>query len=209
MEAIAQQKKERLIMPEYGRNIQKMVQYACSIDDRAERTRCARTIIDIMGNMFPYLRDIDDFKHKLWDHLYIMSDGKLDIDYPFEVRKPENRPAPERIPYQATRIKYRHYGRWIETLVAAIAKLPDDEKRAALTRLVANDMKQSYVTWNKELADDNKIFDDLRELSGGAIDIKNDAMTLNSAKRSSVGNSVDSKKKNNKKNQKNNQRRSK
>ncbi len=196
--------KEKLIMPEYGRNIQQMVQYACTIDDRAERTRCARTIIDIMGNFFPYLRDIDDFKHKLWDHLYIMSDCKLDIDYPFEVKRPETRPKPDKIPYNTTRIKYRHYGRWIETLIDTIAAKPEGEERTELTRLVANDMKRSYVNWNKELADDSKIFDDLREMSNGRIDIPNDAITLAAYTANNSGNHH----KNNQKNQKNGQRRS-
>lgn len=196
--------KEKLIMPEYGRNIQQMVQYACTIDDRTERTRCARTIIDIMGNFFPYLRDIDDFKHKLWDHLYIMSDCKLDIDYPFEVKRPETRPKPDKIPYNTTRIKYRHYGRWIETLIDTIAAKPEGEERTELTRLVANDMKRSYVNWNKELADDSKIFDDLREMSNGRIDIPNDAITLAAYTANNSGNHH----KNNQKNQKNGQRRS-
>ncbi len=196
--------KEKLIMPEYGRNIQQMVQYACTIDDRAERTRCARTIIDIMGNFFPYLRDIDDFKHKLWDHLYIMSDCKLDIDYPFEVKRPETRPKPDKIPYNTTRIKYRHYGRWIETLIDTIAAKPEGEERTELTRLVANDMKRSYVNWNKELADDSKIFDDLREMSNGRIDIPNEAITLAAYTANNSGNHH----KNNQKNQKNGQRRS-
>ena len=196
--------KDQLIMPEYGRNIQQMVQYACTIDDRAERTRCARTIIDIMGNLFPYLRDIDDFKHKLWDHLYIMSDCKLDIDYPFEVKRPETRPKPDKIPYNTTRIKYRHYGRWIETLINTIAAKPEGDERTELTRLVANDMNRSYVNWNKELADDSKIFDDLREMSHGRIDIPNDAITLAAYTANSGGNHH----KNNQKNQKNGQRRS-
>ncbi len=207
MENLPHQSKTKLIMPEYGRNIQQMVQYACTIDDRAERTRCARTIIDIMGNLFPHLRDIDDFKHKLWDHLYIMSDCKLDIDYPFEVKRPETRPKPEKIPYNATHIKYRHYGRWIETLIATAAALPEGDERTELIRLIANNMKKSYVNWNKELADDSKIFDDLREMSHGKIDIPSDAMTLVAAS-SNNNNGGGNHKKNNQKNQRNGQRRS-
>ena len=80
----------KLIMPEYGRNIQQMIEHAMTIEDREERTRCVKTVINIMGNMFPYLRDVNDFKHKLWDHVAIMSDFKLDIDYPFEIVRPEN-----------------------------------------------------------------------------------------------------------------------
>lgn len=170
--------KSELIMPEYGRNIQQMVQYAMSIDDRAERTRCARTIIDVMGNMFPYLRDVEGFKHKLWDHLYIMSGFKLDIDYPFDVKKPQELPKPEPIPYNTQKIKYKHYGRWLQTLIKKASECEDGEQRTALIRLIANNMKKDYITWNKDLADDNKIFDDLRELSHSAIDIDSSSMTL-------------------------------
>ena len=81
---------KRLVLPEYGRNVQQMVDHCMTIEDKAERTRCANTIINIMGNLFPHLRDIEDFKHKLWDHLAIMSDFKLDIDYPYEIVKKES-----------------------------------------------------------------------------------------------------------------------
>ena len=101
-----------LILPEYGRNIQQMVKHCIAIEDRTERTRCAKTIINIMGNLFPYLRDINDFKHKLWDHLAIMSEFQLDIDYPYEIVQKDNLYIkPARIPYKNSRIKYMHYGR--------------------------------------------------------------------------------------------------
>ena len=101
-----------LPMPEYGRAVQKMVDHAVTIEDRAERQRCANTIIAVMGNMFPQLRDMPDFNHKLWDHLAVMADFKLDIDYPYEVVKPEAlHPTPERLPYPKGGIRYRHYGR--------------------------------------------------------------------------------------------------
>ena len=97
---------KKLVMPEYGRNIQNMVDYCVAIEDREERKRCANTIINIMGNMFPHLRDVNDFKHILWDHLAIMADFKLDIDYPYEIVKKENLYArPPRIPYNNNRMK--------------------------------------------------------------------------------------------------------
>ena len=102
---------KRMPLPEYGRSIQNMVDYALTIQDRAERQRCANTIINIMGNMFPYLRDVPDFKHKLWDHLAIMSGFELDIDYPYEIIREDNLVTkPEPIPYSTTRMRYRHYG---------------------------------------------------------------------------------------------------
>ena len=108
----------KLIMPEYGRNIQQMVAHALTIEDREERTRCVKTIINIMGNLFPYLRDVNDFKHKLWDHVAIMSDFKLDIDFPYEVLLEENLyTRPESIPYKNSRIRYQHYGRTLEEMI--------------------------------------------------------------------------------------------
>lgn len=169
----------KLIMPEYGRNIQQMVTHALGIEDREERTRCVQTIINIMGNMFPYLRDVNDFKHKLWDHVAIMSDFKLDIDFPYEILQEENLyTRPEIIPYKKSRIRYMHYGRTLEEMIEIIGKYPDGEEKNELIRLVANQMKKCFLTWNKEIVDDKKIFDDLRELSHGQIDVSSDFLKL-------------------------------
>ena len=109
---------EKLILPEYGRNIQNMVDYCVTIQDRNERKRCADSIINVMGNMFPHLRDVNDFKHILWDHLAIMSNFKLDIDYPYEIVRKENLyTRPPRIPYNNSRIRYRHYGKTLERMI--------------------------------------------------------------------------------------------
>lgn len=162
----------KLKMPEYGRNIQQMVEHALTIEDREERTRCVKTIINIMGNMFPYLRDVNDFKHKLWDHVAIMSDFKLDIDYPYEILLEENLyTRPETVPYKNSRIKYMHYGRTVEQMIEKVCEYPEGDERNELLRLIANQMKKCFLTWNKELVDDRKIFDDLRELSNGKVDI--------------------------------------
>lgn len=161
---------ERLVLPEYGRNIQNMVDYCVTIEDREERKRCANTIINIMGNMFPHLRDVNDFKHILWDHLAIMSDFKLDIDYPYEIVKRENlNQKPPRIPYNTNRIRYRHYGKTLELMIRKATELEDGPEKDQLVRLLATQMKKSFLTWNKETVDDHKIFKDLDELSGGAI----------------------------------------
>jgi len=169
----------KLIMPEYGRNIQQMVAYALTIENREERTRCVQTIINIMGNLFPYLRDVNDFKHKLWDHVAIMSDFKLDIDYPYDVLKQENLYSkPEPIPYKNSRIRYMHYGRNLEEMIERVSNYPDSETKNELIRLIANQMKKCFMTWNKEVVDDKKIFDDLRELSKGKLDISGDFLKL-------------------------------
>lgn len=157
-------------LPEYGRNLQNMVEHIMTIEDRDERNRAARTIVDIMGNMYPYLRDINDFKHKLWDHLAIMSDFQLDIDYPYDPPRREtfNEP-PGRIPYSTGRIKLRHYGKILESLVDKAAHYESGEEKELLIKLLANHMKKSYLTWNKDAVDDEKIYEDLEILSKGAI----------------------------------------
>ena len=176
-----QQKK--LIMPEYGRNVQQMIDHCVSIEDREERTRCANTIINIMGNLFPHLRDVDDFKHKLWDHLAIMSDFKLDIDYPYEIIRKENlRTKPDRIPYTLTPIRYRHYGKTLERMIKKGEDYPDGPERDQLISLLANHMKKSFLTWNKEVVDDDKIFKDLREYSHGRIDLSPETFRLKESK---------------------------
>lgn len=169
----------KLKMPEYGRNIQQMVAHALTIEDREERTRCVNTIISIMGNMFPYLRDVNDFKHKLWDHVAIMSDFKLDIDFPYEILQEENLyTRPDTIPYKNSRIRYMHYGRTLEEMIEKVGSYPEGQERNELIRLIANQMKKCFLTWNKELVDNRKILDDLRELSKGKLDISDDYLKL-------------------------------
>ena len=171
--------RKKMALPEYGRSVQNMVDYAMTIEDRAERQRCANTIVNIMGSMFPHLRDIPDFKHKLWDHLAIMSDFKLDIDYPYEIVKPDNLTVkPERIPYSAGHIRYRHYGRAIELLIQKAVELPDGDEKRQLIRMIASHMKKDYITWNKDTVEDQKIFDDIREMSDGKISLSESDLHL-------------------------------
>ena len=142
-------------LPEYGRSIQNMVDYALTIEDRAERQRCANTIINIMGGMFPHLRDLPDFKHKLWDHL---ADFKLDIDYPFEIiPKNDLDSKPDPVPYPCTKIRYRHYGRTLEVLIQKACEFPEGDEKQNLVALICNHMKKDYMTWNKDTVDDRKI----------------------------------------------------
>jgi hypothetical protein len=162
--------RKRLVLPEYGRNIQKMVDYILTIEDREERNRAARALIAIMGNLNPHLRDISDFKHKLWDHLQIMSGFTLDIDSPYEKPVPEvlfEKPKP--IPYQNYKIRYKHYGKITELMIKEAINYPEGKEREALIRLIANHMKKCYLTWNREVVTDDVIFEDLKTLSGGNI----------------------------------------
>jgi hypothetical protein len=161
-----------LILPEYGRNIQQMVEYAVAVKDKKERTRCAYSIISLMGRMFPYLRDVEDFKFKLWDNLALMSDYKLDIDYPFEIQKQENITQEHtKIPYKNYKIKYLHYGNTIQRYIKEAGKIGNEAKREALINTLCNYMKKSLLAWNKEIADDRKVVEDIAKLSDGKISI--------------------------------------
>ena len=174
---------KRLALPEYGRNIQNMVDYCISISDREERTTCANAIISIMGNMFPHLRDVNDFKHILWDHLAIMSDFSLDIDYPYEVVKKEDLyKKPPRLPYTQSKLAYKHYGKNLEDMIKKATMHEDGEQKEHLIQLLANHMKKSFLTWNKEVVDDRKIFKDMEELSDGAIVLSEDSHRLTESK---------------------------
>jgi hypothetical protein len=165
--------RNHLILPEYGRNIQKMVEHILTIPDREERNRLAQAVIIIMGNMNPHLRDINDFKHKLWDHLAIMASFQLDIDFPYEIPQPEEfNEKPRRVSYNISDIRYRHYGHIVESLIKEALKLPEGDDKDTLTKLIANHMKKSYLTWNRDSVTDEIIFNDLFELSGRKLSVK-------------------------------------
>lgn len=162
--------RKKLPMPEYGRGIQNMVDYALTIQDRAERQRCANTIVAIMGNMFPHLRDVPDFNHKLWDHLAVMSNYQLDIDYPYEITPATTLHAkPKPLAYPMKRIHYRHYGYLLESLLKKLKDMDEGPERDALVRLVANQMKQSLYNWNKDAMDDEKIASDIAHYTDGKV----------------------------------------
>lgn len=162
--------KEKLVLPEYGRNVQQMVDHCMTIEDREERTRCAYAIIDIMSNLFSNLRDVDDFNKMLWNQLAIISDFKLDIDYPCEVLKPENlHSRPEPVEYKLRPIKFRHYGKILEELIDIAAEMPEGEERTQLVLLLAHHMKKMMLAVNKDGVDDDKIFKDLAYYSKGKI----------------------------------------
>lgn len=163
--------REKLALPEYGRNIHNMVKLLLNIEDRDRRTKGAHALIDIMGNMNPYLRDIPDFKHKLWDHLAIMANFKLDIDYPYEPPKPEIlTEKPNQVPYCQRDIKQRHYGHTMELMIRKAIEFEEGKEKEILVYQLANHMKKSYLAWNKDSVEDSKILDDLKQISGGLLD---------------------------------------
>ncbi|MDE5612121.1 MAG: DUF4290 domain-containing protein [Odoribacter sp.] len=174
--------KKKLLLPEYGRNIQKMVDYLLTIEDREERTRAAKTVIDVMGNLYPHLRDVPDFRHKLWDHLAIMSGFQLDIDSPYPLPSMEQlQERPEKLPYNTTHIKYKHYGKLVEKLIEEIRQQEDPEQKRALIVLTANHMKKSFLTWNKDSVEDEQIYNDINTLFGSTL-ILPEGMTLSNPK---------------------------
>jgi hypothetical protein len=162
----------KMIIPEYGRNVQSMIAHCCSINDREERNLCAKAIIQVMGALNPHLRDVADFTHKLWDHLFIISEFKLDVDSPYPKPKPETfKEKPARLTYPQGKIKYKHYGKTIEAIIKKAKELKDGPERDELTRLIANHLKKSYLNWNKDAITDDVIFKNLSDLSGGELKI--------------------------------------
>ncbi|MCY1719821.1 DUF4290 domain-containing protein [Prolixibacteraceae bacterium Z1-6] len=166
--------RKKLALPEYGRNIQNMVDYLMTIEDRDKRNKSAQTVIDVMGNLYPYLRDVAEFKHKLWDHLAIMSDFQLDIDYPYDLPSREILTAkPNQVPYNQHHIHWKHYGRTMELMIEKALEYEGEEREIMIEQL-ANHMKKSYLAWNKDAVEDKKIFLDLEILSEGRLKVRND-----------------------------------
>ena len=164
--------RKRLIIPEYGRHIQKMINYAVETEDAVERNKIAKSIIGVMGNLQPHLRDVLDFQHKLWDQLFIMSDFRLDVDSPYPKPSREilqERPQP--LGYPQNFPKYRFYGNNIKRMIDVANKWEEGEKKVALEYAIANHMKKCYLNWNKDTVDDYVIFRHLKELSNGKIDL--------------------------------------
>jgi len=175
--------KKRLVLPEYGRNIQKLVEYCKTIEDRDQRNRMAQMIIHIMGSINPHFRDMIDYKHKLWDHLQIIAHYELDIDSPYEAPPKETlRSDPDPVPYNNYPIKYKHYGKTIEFLVQKAAEYPEGEEKDLLVEMIANHMKKNYITWNKDSVSDEQIFSDLEGLSGNKLKVKRDKIQLSDSK---------------------------
>jgi hypothetical protein len=162
--------RKKLILSEYGRNVQNMVSYICDLPTKEERNQYAQVVIDLMGFLNPHLRDVADFKHKLWDHLHIISDFKIDVDSPYPKPSPEAihfKPKPLNYPQQ--RIRYKHYGKTVEIMINRAKEMADPERKKQLVEAIANFMKMAYVTWNKDSVSDETIIKDLKEFSGGEL----------------------------------------
>jgi hypothetical protein len=174
--------REALHIPEYGRHFQKMVDYAVSIEDRDERNKIAQSIISVMGNLQPHLRDVPDFQHKLWDQLFIMSDFKLDVDSPFPITSKELlMQKPDPLEYPQNFPKYRFYGNNIKRMIDVAISWEKDDKRDGLELVIANHMKKCYLNWNKDTVEDAVIYKHLYELSDGKIDLADNGESLTSS----------------------------
>lgn len=159
-----------LEIPEYGRNIQVMIDHCITIEDRDERNKCARAIIQIMGQLNPHLRDIADFTHKLWDHLFLISKFKLDVDSPYPRPSAETfTTKPLIVPYPASKIRYKHYGKTIERIIDVAKTYDEGAEKKELTRLIANHLKKSYVNWNKDSVTDDIIFKQFKEMTNNEL----------------------------------------
>lgn len=166
--------REKLIMPEYGREIQKMVDYAISLPTKEERMRCALSIIHQMENKTPQLRDSSDYRQTLWDHLYLMSHKQLDIDWPFDVSNAEkilSKPQPLEHPKAEAQSRQRHYGRLMMEVFEKLKTMPEGEERNELVRITANQMKRDLATWGHGSMDDEKVADDLARFTDGKIQL--------------------------------------
>jgi len=164
--------REKLVMPEYGREIQKMVAHAMTLPSKEERTRCARTIVRMMETKVPQLRDNKNYEQTLWDHLFIIGQGNLDIDWPYDVSAAESihaKPAPMKKPQKPIRL--RHYGHLVEQTLERIKQMPAGKERDELVRQTANQMKRDLATWGHGSMDDAKVADDLARYTDGLIQL--------------------------------------
>jgi hypothetical protein len=164
--------RKHLIIPEYGRHLQKLIEQATIIENDEERNKAARYIIQVMGSLNPHLRDVPDFQHKLWDQLFIMSDFRLAVDSPYPIPSREVlQLKPEVLQYPQNYPKYRYYGNNIKYMIDVANKWEEGEMKSALVKVIANHMKKSYLSWNKDTVKDDVIFEHLYELSDGKLNL--------------------------------------
>jgi len=162
----------QLLLTEYGRNVQNMIKYIINLEDRDERNKYAQAVIELMGFLNPHLRDVTDFKHKLWDHLFVISDFQLDVDSPYPIPSRDTLISkPQKVPYPSDRIHFKHYGKTVELMIAKAKLVEDPERRSVFVAAIANFMKMAYVNWNKDSVADETIINDLKILSNGELEL--------------------------------------
>lgn len=171
----------KLIMREYGRNIQYLVDYALTLQDDVQRNKLVQDIIDLMGTMNPTLRNVEDFRHKLWDHIFMMSDFRLNAESPYPIPDREKlKRRNMKLSYPKSKVQYAHYGRNIETCIKKAISMEDPDMRQEFAQVIGNYMKLVYQNWNRENVNDDIIMEDMEHLSEGALklDAEGDLDTL-------------------------------
>lgn len=167
--------RSKLVLKEYGRHVQLIVENCLKEKDKEKRNQFAKEIIELMGQLNPHLRNVEDFRHKLWDHLFIMSDYKLKVESPYPIKEREEiEKKPEKLPYPQSRIKFKHYGKNVESLVAKAIKTDDPEKQAGFTQCIGNFMKMVYQNYSRDAVNDETIKSDIRLLSKGKLQLSDD-----------------------------------
>ena len=172
--------RSKLNISEYGRNIQKMIEHTISIEDKEKRNQLAKAIIAVMGQLNPHLRDVTDFKHKLWDHLFIMSDFKLDVDSPYPIPSAESlKTKPQKLNYPYNHILFKYYGKNIELIIKKVIDIPEGPERDYAVETIANHLKKSYLKWNRDSVTDEVIAEHLSNLSNGKLILKKEVILSN------------------------------
>ena len=167
--------RSKMIIPEYGRHIQQLIDHAIELDDKDERNKMVLAIVDVMGQLNPHLRDVPDFTHKLWDHVHIMSNFKLDVDSPYPTPTPEQfMQKPNKMGYPHSNIRFKHYGLGTEKLIENAVAMESGEEKDALIESIANLMKKHYLTWGRSSVDDAQIISDIKRISRGKLEVKDD-----------------------------------
>ncbi|MBL7761217.1 MAG: DUF4290 domain-containing protein [Sediminibacterium sp.] len=161
-------------MKEYGRHVQKMVEYLLTIEDKDKRQQQAQAVIELMGFLNPHLKNVEDFRHKLWDHLFFISDFKLDVNSPYPIPTKETyKVKPDPLPYPKRHPRYAHLGKNLEVVIDKALKEEDPEKKAGFANAIAYYMKLSYSNWHKELVHDDAIRSELNSITGGQLEFSN------------------------------------
>lgn len=164
--------RRKLNLPEYGRHIYRMTEFLRTIEDRELRNRQARVVVDVMGNINNHLRDTDDLRHKLWDHLFIIAGFDLDVDSPYPKPSPESiAPHPDRLDYPGRRVAHKHYGRYIELMLHRLAAVDDADDRRIIVANIAKYMRNKSHEYNQEFPSNEVVINDMRKMSDGALDI--------------------------------------
>ena len=171
--------REQIVISEYGRNIQVMIRHLLNIEDRKKRTEAAHFIVSVMAQMNPQVKESNDYLHKFWDHLYIISEYKLDVDGPYDPPTPEmQKQKPDHVGYQKNNIRYGHYGQYLYDIVNEVKMMEDGPNKQSILVNIANQMKRDYLNWNRDTVNDIIILEDLRKISGGTLSLPADTKLI-------------------------------